>query len=331
MIGRLKKILAALMVLAGARAAGRVIEPGEAGEGPATDDPTRRWEPRDRRAELAVAGLLLAAAAGAVSFVAAYAVSGDTQLLGLCLGGSLCLLALALVIAGRRVVVQETLAEPRPQPQDAADGTDAGSVFEQGAAGISRRRLLAAAGGVAGASLTAAVVTPLASLGPSDAGLGSSPWRDGTPLVDEQGTPLNADAIVTGSFVTAFPQGADPRELGSPLIVVRVDTSSLRLPASRRDWAPEGLLAFSKICTHAGCAVAMLRYPLDSAHTPGPALVCPCHYSTFDVTDGGSVIFGPAGRPLPQLPLRIGPDRTLHAAGALSGPVGPGWWGVRRT
>ncbi|MGZ4431407.1 MAG: QcrA and Rieske domain-containing protein [Gaiellales bacterium] len=329
MIGRLRKVVGALLIAAGLRAA-RLVLHGEPVDDPSADDPAQRREPRDRRAELVVAVLLLAAAAAGAAFVAVYAVSGDTQLLGLCLGGMLCLLAAALGTAGRRVVVQETAVEPRPQPEAARDGADAGRLLQQGGAGISRRRLLAAAGGVAGASLTAAVVTPLASLGPSDAGIGSAPWSEGTPLVDGQGLPLSADAIETGSFVTAFPEGSDPRELGSPVVVVRIDPVDLRLPAARRSWAPEGLLAFSKICTHAGCAVAMLRYPLYAAHTPGPALVCPCHYSTFDVTDGGSVIFGPAGRPLPQLPLRIMPDRTLQAAGALSGPVGPSWWGVRR-
>jgi ubiquinol-cytochrome c reductase iron-sulfur subunit len=75
----------------------------------------------------------------------------------------------------------------------------------------------------------------------------------------------------------------------------------------------------------------MLRYPLYAPHSPAPAVVCPCHYSTFDVADGGTVLFGPAGRPLPQLPLRVRSDGTLEAAGPMSGPIGPGWWGVRRT
>jgi ubiquinol-cytochrome c reductase iron-sulfur subunit len=89
-------------------------------------------------------------------------------------------------------------------------------------------------------------------------------------------------------------------------------------------------VAYSKICTHAGCAVAMLRYPLFEAHSASPALVCPCHYSTFDVATGGTVLFGPAGRPLPQLPIAIARDGTLRAAGSLSGDVGPAWFGINR-
>jgi ubiquinol-cytochrome c reductase iron-sulfur subunit len=148
--------------------------------------------------------------------------------------------------------------------------------------------------------------------------------------VDEQGRPLAADSIETESFVTAFPQGADPRRLASPVVVVRVDPRQLRLPRGRQDWAPGGLLAFSKICTHAGCAISLYRAPLFQPTSPGPALVCPCHYSTFDVLRGALPVFGPAVRSLPQLPVAL-VNGNLVAAGGYSGPVGPSWWGVRRT
>ncbi len=127
--------------------------------------------------------------------------------------------------------------------------------------------------------------------------------------------------------MTAFPQNADQEDLGSPVVVVRVDPATLKLPPARSGWAPEGILAYSKICTHAACAISLFRDPLSpSTESRGPALVCPCHYSTFDVLDGGSVEFGPAGRPLPQLPLRIDSAGLLRAAGSMSGPFGPSWW-----
>jgi ubiquinol-cytochrome c reductase iron-sulfur subunit len=88
-------------------------------------------------------------------------------------------------------------------------------------------------------------------------------------------------------------------------------------------------VAYSKICTHAGCAIALYRKPTFRPVEPEPALVCPCHYSTFNPATGASVIFGPAGRPLPQLPLMIDERGDLRAAGNFSGPVGPSWWGVR--
>jgi ubiquinol-cytochrome c reductase iron-sulfur subunit len=131
------------------------------------------------------------------------------------------------------------------------------------------------------------------------------------------------------TFYTAFPQGADPEELASPLVLVRMSPAELKLPPGRAGWAPEGILAYSRICTHAGCAIELYRKPRFPPVQPKPALVCPCHYSTFDPATGATVIFGPAGRPLPQLPLMILPGGQLAAAGDFSGRVGPAWWGVR--
>jgi ubiquinol-cytochrome c reductase iron-sulfur subunit len=197
--------------------------------------------------------------------------------------------------------------------------------------GITRRRLLGAAGGAAALGLGAAAAAPLASLGPRVGdSLRESPWRDGTPLVDENGRAVIADDLTVGGFLTAFAAGSDKDDLASSLVVVRVRPEELELPPERADWAPEGLLAFSKICTHAQCAISLFRYPLYPERSPGPALVCPCHYSTFDVLKGGERVFGPAVRPLPQLPLKIQGGRLL-AAGPLSGAVGASWGGVRES
>ena len=273
--------------------------------------------------------VLLLVPVAALAFVALFVLDPNTQLLGLALGAALALLACALVLAGRWLVAQETKVEQRPR---LADPDAAREVIEQaaeGVEGITRRRLLAGAAGVAGAGLTAAVVIPVAALGPGlEEQLRRTPWRAGRALVDEQGNPMLAADIIERSFQTAFPQGADQEDLGSPVVVVRVDPATLRLPAERAGWAPQGILAYSKICTHAACAISLFRDPLSpSTESKGPALVCPCHYSTFDVLDGGSVEFGPAGRPLPQLPLTIDSAGVLRAAGPMSGPVGPSWWG----
>jgi len=289
----------------------------------------------DPGAELGVAAALLVAAAGGFAFCLIYALDhADTQLLGVAIGVALLAIATALILAGARVFPRETAVEPRPvlaehrEPEETRVADDVSA----GAQGVTRRRMLLVAAGAAGTGLGAAAIVPLASLGP---GVGetmdTTPWKQGTALVTESGTGLSAADVVEGSFVTAFPQGADMRELGSPIVVVRVEPSTLRLPAGRADWAPEGILAYSKICTHAGCAVSLYRSPLSPTTTSdGPALVCPCHYSTFDVLDGAQVEFGPAGRPLPQLPLTIRADGVLIANGGFSGPIGPAWWSVRR-
>jgi ubiquinol-cytochrome c reductase iron-sulfur subunit len=265
-----------------------------------------------------------------VAFAAAYGLSASTQALGAALGAGLALVAAACVVAAKLVVVQETIAEPRPpiRHPGAAERVEGG--LGQIGEGIDRRTLLGLAATTAVAGLGAAAVAPMLSAAEGvGGGTGSSPWRAGTQLVDDHGTAIRPADVEVGSFVTAFPKGSDPRELGSPVVVVAVDQTQLRPPPGREGWDVDGILAFSKICTHAGCAVALFRTPLFPPTEPKPALVCPCHYSTFDPAAGGAVLFGPAGRPLPQLPLRIGAGGVLEATGDFSGPVGPSWWGVR--
>jgi ubiquinol-cytochrome c reductase iron-sulfur subunit len=294
---------------------------------------------RGPRVELLVAALLAGAALAACVFVVIYVVDVDTQLLGLALGAALLALAAAAIVAGKALVPQETKSEDRPDFADPdararaeREARELHHVVTGGIEGISRRRLLGTAAAGAGAALGAAIVVPIASLGPAvDDRLRESPWADGVALVDENGLPVPASHLEIGSFLTAFARGSDREALASSVVVVRVDPRTLSLPPDRSDWAPEGIMAYSKICTHAGCAVNLFRRPLYPPRAPGPALVCPCHYSTFDVLDGGSVVFGPAGRPLPQLPLRIRAGGHLEAAGPLSGNVGPAWSGVRQS
>jgi ubiquinol-cytochrome c reductase iron-sulfur subunit len=196
---------------------------------------------------------------------------------------------------------------------------------------ITRKRLLMTAGAATGGALGLAALTPALSIGPVwDTGpLDQTPWRRGVRLVDEQGHPVSAADVEERTFYTAFPEGANPELVGSSLVVIRVDPTKLELPPERAGWAPDGILAYSKICTHAACAVALYRKPTFPVVEPHAALVCPCHYSTFDPFKGGTVIYGPAGRPLPQLPLEIDGDGNLRAGGNFSQRVGPSWWNVR--
>jgi ubiquinol-cytochrome c reductase iron-sulfur subunit len=293
-------------------------------------DPRCRETPSSPGAERALAGLLALAGLGLAAFGVLIAVDADPRLLGAALGGGLACLSAALVVAGLRIVPQEVAVEERPPLGDERARAAALEDLRSATEGVSRRRLILGAAGAAGTGLAAAAVLPVTALGPGAHVLNESPWRAGVELVDEDGRPVAADAVPVGSFITAFPAGADRRELGSPVVVVHVDPRTLDLPAERRTWAPEGLLAYSKICTHAGCAVSLFRYPLYEPTSDAPALVCPCHYSTFDVRRAAKVTLGPAGRPLAQLPLRIDGRRRLVAGGPLSGSVGPAWWGTRR-
>ena len=288
----------------------------------------------DRRAENVVLALFGAATVCALAVPVVYAwdtIPNQTQFLGLALGLAFAFLALASIVIGNRLVVTEELEEeyPTPHPDEIA-AVD--QLVRESGDRFTRRRLLVLAGAGAGTALGAALLTPAASLGPvfDVSSLYRTPWRRGVRLVDEAGRALLADEIEEETFYTAFPEHADREQMGAPLVVVRLEPAELRLPDDRRGWAPGGILAYSKICTHAGCAIALYRKPTFAPVEPRPALVCPCHYSTFDVANGGEVLFGPAGRALPQLPLAIGGSGELHAAGNFSGPVGPSWWGVRR-
>ena len=280
------------------------------------------------RAERSAIALFLATAAAAVAFPVVYAFDGiphQTQLLGLTLGLALIFLAAACWALSHRV--EEHELEDYPPFEHEQEQVEIERLVEASAARFTRKRLLVGAGGLAGAALTVAMITPAASLGPvfDVAPFYRTPWKPGRRLVDEFGRVLRDDEVEEDTFYTAFPEGASKEDLASPLVVVRLPPEQI---LQRRDWAPDGILAFSKICTHASCAVALYRKPTFPQAEPRPALVCPCHYSTFDPARAGKVIFGPAGRPLPQLPLRLAANGEVAAAGNFSGPVGPSWWGV---
>jgi ubiquinol-cytochrome c reductase iron-sulfur subunit len=291
-------------------------------------------QPPAPRAELWAVVLFAAAALCAVAFPVVYALDrlpAQTQLLGLALGLSFAFLSAACIVLGKRLVPEEEIEEPYAPPAHPAEREAVVQLVEESGDRLTRRRLLVTAAGGAGAALGVALVTPAVSFGPvfDVDPLYRTPWRPGVRLVDAQGRPLLADSIDEDTFYTAFAEGSPTDELASSLVVVRLEPARLELPDGREGWAPEGILAYSKICTHAACAVALYRTPLFEPTSDRPALVCPCHYSTFDPATGGTVLYGPAGRPLPQLPLERGDGGDLRAAGGFSGPVGPSWWGVR--
>jgi ubiquinol-cytochrome c reductase iron-sulfur subunit len=287
----------------------------------------------DRRAENVVLLLFGGAALCGVAFPVVYAVDAipnQTQFLGIALGLAFAFIAAACVLLGKRLVVTEEREEEygptHPEEQEKLE-----QLVDESGDRITRKRLLVLAGGAAGTALGVALVTPAASLGPlfDVRSFYRTPWRRGVRLVDEVGRVFRADDVEEETFYTAYPEHADREQMGAPLVVVRLRPAELQLPIARHAWAPDGIVAYSKICTHAGRAIALYRKPKFRAVEPRPALVCPCHYSTFDPARAGKVLFGPAGRPLPQLPLMIGGSGELRAAGNFSGPVGPSWWGVR--
>ncbi len=288
----------------------------------------------ERGAENLVLALFLAAMvfAGGFLFVYAYynAPTMPNELLGLCIAGALACLGGAFLVIAKRLIVSEELDDEYPG-ENPKDQEEIVQIIHESGSRITRKRLLMGAGAAAAGAVGLTALAPAVSLGPIwDTGaLDRSPWRRGRRVVDETGAPIKASDVFEQTFYTGFPEGAAKEDIASPIVIVRVNPSKLKLPSGRGDWAPEGILAFSKICTHAGCAIALYRKPTFTPVEPNDALVCPCHYSTFDPYTGGTVIYGPAGRPLPQLPLEIDSDGDLRAGGNYSARVGPSWWNVR--
>src|SRR4051812_41015085 len=300
--------------------------------GPEEGRPFHREVGARPRAEALVVALLLGSALASVAFVVVLFSGANTQALGVALALALGLFGAALAVSANALVPRERAIEERPGLAHPAAQPPVEERLRSTREGVSRRRLLGAAGVAAGTGLAAAVAAPIAAIGPAGGNsIVDTPWHRGRRLVGEDGKPLLADDVPSASFVTAFPEGADQRELGSAVIVVREAPATLKLPRERRTWAPEGIVAYSKICTHAGCALALYRSPLYEPTSEPPGIACPCHYSVFDPRTGGTVVSGPAGRPLPQLPLALGPGRELVAGGPFSGPIGPSWWAVRHT
>lgn len=142
---------------------------------------------------------------------------------------------------------------------------------------------------------------------------------------DPQNTPIRADEVTIGSVVHVLPEGLLDLEHGvleekakAAVLVMRLDPDDIKSD-KEKEWGYQGIVAYSKICTHVGCPVGL--YEQQTHH-----LLCPCHQSTFDVTDDCKVIFGPADRALPQLKITVDDEGYLVSAQAFTEAVGPSFW-----
>lgn len=300
---------------------------GVAGDGAGPDRIVEEGSPQ-RRAENLVLALLGCAVVCAAGFIFTYIFfSPQTMpnaLLGLGLGLCLVFIALAFTVIAKRLVVTEELEDDYPDVHPEAQQEVAQMVRESGSR-FTRKRLLLGAGGLTGIALGSAALLPVISLGPfwDTAPMEETPWKRGVRVVDQDGNPFVAADIDMRTFYTGFAEGVSQDDIGSPLVIVRLDPAKLRLPPSRVGWAPHGILAFSKICTHAGCPASL--YNVESHQ-----LVCPCHQSTFDVLEDAKPVFGPAPRSLAQLQLAVDSDGYIVSVSDYTreggGPVGPGFW-----
>jgi ubiquinol-cytochrome c reductase iron-sulfur subunit len=250
-----------------------------------------------------------------------YALGGQTQIEGALLTVALGGIGVGIVVWAQQLMPTRVHVEHRhPLGGGSASIADLDEALRE-EAGFSRRSLLIRALGGALAGLAAALAIPVLSLGPSPGrALFRTSWRAGARLAAPGATPLDRDALPIGGVLTVFPDG-DDSDPNAATLLIRVEPDQLRLPPDRAGWAAEGYVAYSKICTHAGCPVGLYR---SSQHI----LICPCHQSEFAVLDGARPVSGPAARPLPQLPIRLQPDGTFVALGDFPSPVGPSFWNV---
>jgi ubiquinol-cytochrome c reductase iron-sulfur subunit len=259
-------------------------------------------------------------ALASIGLTIVYALGGQVQvegaLLGLALGGlSLGLIGWARVFLPHGPFTQsreEELAQP-------VSTAEAEASFEAGAEPIERRRFLTRLMGAAVAALGIAAVFPIRSLGTRPGrSLRRTAWGPGSYVVTSEGERVRANDVAVNSVLTVFPEGfTDAAD--SQTILIRLPEGVYRPAAGREDWSPRGFVAFSKVCTHAGCPVG-----LYAAQTH--QLFCPCHQSAFDVLRAAQPVAGPATRPLPQLPLDIDDKGYLVAQRDFIEPVGPGFW-----
>lgn len=270
---------------------------------------------------LAGSAFLLACAAG-IAFLVAYWIDASNAILGGTLAVAVAAFGVTLVVWALWLTARREAVEPRKPlcpPQEVRDAA-AGS-FLEGAQDIQRRSLLRWVG-LAGIGLAAStLISLLRSIGfPSSAELNSRVWKRGQRLVTTDGKPVPATAVQPGVTLIVFPEDSIGAERAQT-VLLRVDPNLLQLPKDRANWAPLGNLAYSRVCTHAGCTVGLYEKTTQ-------LLMCPCHQSTFDVLRAARPNGGPAARALPQLPLYTDGDGNLRAAGGFSDPPGPGFWGM---
>lgn len=298
-----------------------------------------------KRSERAVALLFILSMLATIGFIASYvAVPSDKSIyvfpighisalnfaLGLTLGVALFTMGSGAVHWARTLMTDVEIVGPR-HPSEAPPEVRAQTHadFREGVeeSAIGRRPL------IRNTMLGALTLVPLSGivllrdLGPlPETKLRHTLWSKGKLLVNvNTNEPLRPSDVAVGSLTFVKPEGLEEHDEDFQKEIAKAATMIVRLqPADIKDkteleWSYDGIVAYSKICTHVGCPISL--YEQQTHH-----VLCPCHQSTFDLSDGARVIFGPAGHALPQLRIGVNPDGYLEALGDFEEPVGPAFW-----
>ncbi len=330
-------------------AAARTMLPDHGDDGdhePVREMPADPPDPvRAKKAERIVAACFLIAMLAGLAFLVAYGTIGVGTITtalhsNLALGGTLSiaflLLGVGAVIWVRHLMPDVELTEQRHLLRsDAKDRAAFKETFEEGAdtsqfvkRPLIRRTLIAAT-----LPLAVAPVFLLRDLGPLPGdSLDHTVWRKGLRLVVYgTGRPITpAEFSSPGSIISVAPEGFqddDDAMAKAAVIIIKFRPGELQFTSANQavpnkvveNWTVSDIVAYSKICTHVGCPAAL--YEQTTHH-----ILCPCHQSTFDAAEGARVIFGPATRPLPQLPISVDSQGFLIATSDFHEPVGPSFW-----
>ncbi|MEV0625519.1 Rieske 2Fe-2S domain-containing protein [Nonomuraea wenchangensis] len=322
----------------------------EAAEAAGQDVPgvTLQDEAKARKAEKIVALCFTITFFAAIAFIVSYVVfqvgtPDSTGVSNMALGASLTVavlgLAIGIVVWVRMIMPKYSLIQERHEmASDEPDREVVADTFVQGAneSGFVKRKLLRRTLLLAAAPLGLVPLVLLRDLDNSNMPgakfnklLRHTVWgektKEGKPLrlvVEGTGQPIRAaDFNSPGGILSVVPEGYE-HDLNAlakaTLILIKFRPEEIK-GGVNKNWIHDGIVAYSKICTHVGCPAAL--YEQNTHH-----ILCPCHQSTFDAADGAKVIFGPAARPLPQLPITVDDQGYLIAKGDFDVPVGPSYW-----
>ncbi|MEQ7123372.1 Rieske 2Fe-2S domain-containing protein [Actinopolymorpha sp. B11F2] len=295
------------------------------------------------RAERQIATMFGLAAVLVLAFVVAYLLvpkhaaflgfGASNLALGMTLGLALLLIGLGAIQWARRLMDSHEIVEERhPARSSDEDRAEAIATVRLGGAesGIGRRTMIRRTLIGAMAALGLPVVILLGDLGPLPGSRSAHTiWRRGTRIAnDVTYKVLRPEDLELGQLVNAVPANLEDLPEGSErnnarakaaVILVRMEEGDFRTLPGRRDWSVDGILCYSKVCTHVGC-------PINLYEQVARQVLCPCHQSTFDLADSGKVVFGPAARSLPQLPIMVDSEGYLVAQSDFTEPVGPSYW-----
>lgn len=268
----------------------------------------------DRKGRTAVSAFV-ASGIGSFGLMVTYLLGGQPQAEGIFIFIALGGLGLGLILWAKDFMPEgQSVEERSPTPSPGAEREHVAEDIEEGAEEVGRRGFLGRALAGAAGMLGLAALFPIRSLGeaPGDS-LVRTQFRAGIRLVTNDGRPIAADELGSGSFLTVFPEG-DTHTGDSVAVLIRMDPD--RIPDDDGVDATDGFVAYSKICTHAGCPVGLYESETNE-------LFCPCHQSTFDAARGAIPTFGPTARALPQLPMGVDDEGFLVALGDFTEQVGP--------